>query len=311
MKMLMKILGIVFGLALILSAQNTLKVEKIEALTSLDQGEFFYPKLTPDGKKVVVTGPKFIGLFVLDLQKNALETLNTETGAGYDFQITNDGQYVVYRPFEFKKARKFYSLKMQNLQDKSIKVLESEQRELSPPRVVGNKILYLKKEQPAAVTIGNQIQSSNAQSSNKTVFVRNRTIVLVDGNVKRELKPLGEGIYLWPKLSPDGQRIVFTYAGDGTYVCDLNGSILTKIGYANAPTWSPDGKWIAYMVDHDDGHFYTDSEIFISSADGLQKIQVTNTKDVIEMYPNWGSDLSKLVFSTLKGQIFLATLKQE
>ena len=294
-----------------LFAQQKLKVIKVEPLTGKEQGEFYFPQLTPDGSRIIFTRSRFTGLFVFDLSTGKIQTLNDEIGAGYDFQISPDGQFVVYRSFSFKNGRKYYSLKQQNLQDKTVTVLEKESRELSPPRILGNRVVYLRNEQPLVKTVSPKLQKTNV-ASGKTVFVRNRTIIVVDGLNKRELKPLGDGIYLWPRLSPDGTKLVFTFAGDGTYISDLEGNILTRIGYANAPVWSPDGKWIAYMVDHDNGHFYTDSEIFISSADGKQKIQVTNTKNVIEMYPNWGSkDLNKLVFSSLQGQIFLATLKSE
>lgn len=311
MKKTIYLFVLVFLMMATLQAQQSLKVERIEALTQKDQGEFSFPQLTPDGSKVIFSGPKFTGLFMLDLEKRNIETLNNEIGAGYQFQISNDGQFVIYRSFTFKNGRKFYSLKTQKLSDKSVSVLEKESRELSPPRVVDGKIVYLRKEQPVTITLSPQIKKAST-ASNTSVLVRNRTIVLIEGEQQRELKPLGEGIYLWPSLSPDGTKLLFTFAGDGTYISDLDGNILTRIGYANAPVWSPDGKWIAYMVDHDNGHFYTDSEIFISSMDGKQKIQVTNTKDIIEMYPNWGSkDLTKLVFSSLSGQIFLATLKTE
>jgi len=304
---------LVFLMMAILPAQQTLKVERIEALTQKEQGEFSFPKLTPDGSKVIFSGPKFTGLFMFDLEKRTIETLNNEVGAGYEFQISDDGQFVVYRSFTFKKGRKFYSLKKQNLLDRSVSVLEKESRELSPPRVVNGKIIYLRNDTPLKIDISSSPQLQKTTTSfSRSVFVRKRTIVLVEGDRQRELKPLGEGIYLWPRLSPDGSKLLFTFAGDGTYISDLEGNILTRIGYANAPVWSPDGQWIAYMVDHDDGHIYTDSEIFISSVDGKQKIQLTNTKDIIEMYPNWGSkELTKLVFSSLNGQIFLATLKTE
>lgn len=61
---------------------------------------------------------------MFDLEKRTIETLNNEVGAGYEFQISDDGQFVVYRSFTFKKGRKFYSLKKQNLLDRSVSVLE-------------------------------------------------------------------------------------------------------------------------------------------------------------------------------------------
>ncbi len=309
MKQVNLIIFLLFLFNIQLFAQNTIQVETIETITTPDQGLFFMPKFTPDGKSILVTEVKFTGLFSIDLKTKSVTALTKEIGAGYDFQISPDGQYVLYRPFIFKKGRKFYSLKMLNLKNKELKTLEHEVRNLSPARFVDNEVVYLKNNAPQKVVIGTHINQFN-QSVKRAVFIRNRTIILVEDGDKKELKPLGEGIYLWPQISPDGTKLVFTFAGDGTYVSDLDGQILSKIGYANAPSWAPNSQWIAYMVDHDDGHFYTDSEIYVSSWDGKKKIQITNTSDVIEMYPDWSSqDLTRLVFSSLKGQIFLATLK--
>ncbi len=293
-----------------LFAQNPLKVVKIETLTSPQQGLFFYPKLTPDGENVLFTGPQFTGLYVLNLKDKKIEVLNREPGAGYEYQISADGQYVYYRTSTFIRYKKYYSLKKQALHGKGVQILEAQVRNLQPPRLVKNTLMYLKDERPVQKTVTPVLQKSNA-STEKAVFVGERNLLLIVDGEKRTLAPLGEGIYIWPSLSPDGQQILFTFGGDGTYVCDLDGNILSKIGYANAPVWSPDGKWIAYMVDHDNGDYFTDSEIFISSVDGKQKIQVTDTPDIIEMYPSWGAKLSQLVFASNRGQIFMATLKTE
>lgn len=296
--------------SVLLAQQGKIEVQGIKTLTMPQEGPFFFPKLTPDGERVLFSGPRFYGLYLMDLRSGKMETLNRDNGAGYEYQINNDGQYVLYRSIQFLNKRKYYTLKKQNLNTKKIQIIERDVRDLTPPRIVQNRALYLKNGQPQMVEIIPSLQKQKTDEV-KSVFIQNRKIVLITDGDEKILTPLGEGIYIWPRLSPDGQRIVFTYAGDATYICDLDGNILAKIGYANAPVWSSDGKWIAYMVDHDDGERFTDSDIFVSSADGKEKFRITNTPNVIEMYPNWGSRLSKLVFASNKGQIFLATLKIE
>ncbi len=302
---------IVFAFLMIsgLWAQN-LSVVKVEALTTLDQGMFYFPKLTPDGTAVLFTGPRYTGLYLLNLGETKIKKLTDEAGAGYEYSLSPDGKKVIFRVFEMKNFRKFYTLKELNLQDGAQRELEKEVRTLSPPAVFKGKLVYLKDQTvKTQLLIPSTLQSKD--NSEKAVFIRNRTIILIEDGIQKELQPLGEGIYIWPRLSPDGQRIVFTKAGEGTFVCDLQGNILTDLGYANAPVWSPDGKWIAYMVDHDDGHRYTDSEIFVVPANGGSPVQITNTSNVIEMYPNWDGKITQLVFASDQGQIFLATLKIE
>ncbi len=293
-----------------LQAQNTIRVEKIQTLTTPEQGLFFYPKLTPDGKKVLFTGPQFTGLYVLELGQNQIKTLNKEPGAGYEYQIGPDGAFVYYRTSTFVNYKKYYTLKKQSLSDAQTQVLEKQVRELTTPRMAQNEIFYLKEKQAVQKAVIPLLKKANAKEK-AAVFADDGKMILVVNGETAELAPLGYGMYIWPQISPDGQRIVFTFGGDATYVCDLQGRILAKIGYANAPVWSPDGKWIAYMVDHDNGDYFTDSEIFISSADGKTKVQITNTPHIIEMYPDWGGKMNQLVFASNRGQIFLATLSLE
>ena len=141
------------------------------------------------------------------------------------------------------------------------------------------------------------------------VYIRDRKIVLVTDGREKILEPLGEGIYVWPSLSPDGQRLLFTKAGEGTFISDLNGNIIEDLGYANAPQWSPDGEWIAYMKDIDEGHRFVESDIFIRSTADSETIKITNTTDTIEMHPSWGNENRRIVFTSAKGQIFMAELK--
>ena len=65
------------------------------------------------------------------------------------------------------------------------------------------------------------------------------------------------------------------------------------------------------MVDKDDGYKVTSSEIFVASADGKNKYQITNTSNVSEMYPNWSQSGLKLTFNSTDGEIFIAELRIE
>lgn len=306
-KKIMTVLLITFGM---LSAQNgSLSVVNVKALTNPQQGAFYFPKFMPDNQNILFSGPRFTGLYRMDLKTKRIEQLTAENGAGYEYQISPDGKYVIYRSIQMENRRNYYSIKKLNLADKKEITVVEKARDLTPPHLTGNTILFLKNNVPQKMTIGTQILHKTGSLDEKAVFIHDRKIVLLNNGQEKVLQPLGPGIYIWPRLSPTGDRLLFTYAGDATYVCDLDGNILAKIGYANAAEWSPDGKWIAYMVDKDNGDYFTASEIYISDATGKQRLQVTNTPNIIEMYPNWSSDLSKLIFASDNGQIFMATLK--
>jgi len=146
-------------------------------------------------------------------------------------------------------------------------------------------------------------------SKNIGIYIENRKIVLIKDGEKNLLEPFGKGIYIWPSLSPDGTKLLFTKGGKGTYISDLQGNILQEIGYANAPKWSTDGNWLVYMKDHDDGTDFTASDIFVYSVKDKKEYRITATDDRIEMYPSWNEEMTKIVFETTIGIIYIAEIE--
>ncbi|MCK5519775.1 MAG: PD40 domain-containing protein, partial [Candidatus Marinimicrobia bacterium] len=94
-----------------------------------------------------------------------------------------------------------------------------------------------------------------------------------------------------------------------TYISDISGKILTDLGDAHAATWSPDGKYILYMKDIDDGYRVTDSEIWIASLDGNHHWQLTDTPDKIELYPRWSLDGKYIIYHTESSNIYESELE--
>jgi Tol biopolymer transport system component len=124
--------------------------------------------------------------------------------------------------------------------------------------------------------------------------------------VTRGLARVGEGDADW---SPDGSRIVF----DRTYDCaaslslcsalwivNANGSAERLLTPANAegeisalaPTWSPDGRRIAYVLADDRSGA---SDLWVIGADGSAQRRLTHVGDAQE--PAWAPDGRRIAFS--------------
>lgn len=312
MKKLSNVLFVIILFIPFTFSQNV-SVSKITELTNVNSGEFYYPKFSQDNNKVFFTSSNYKGLFYLNLSDNSITKVTDDNGAGYEFVIDPNNNSVYYRSDKYLNGRKYSSIKACDLQTLNVKTIESDKRDVSTPKLLDKGNVFY--------TVQNNLRSFNNKTlKHKTVSllgvkafvqIENTKIVLYSGGKKKILAPLGNGNYIWPSLSPDNTKILFTFAGKGTFITDLNGKIIVKLGYANYPRWSPDGKWIAYMVDKDDGMNVIYSDIFVSSADGKNKSQLTDSNDINEMYPEWSSSGNEIVLNTYDGKILLINLTIE
>jgi Tol biopolymer transport system component len=113
----------------------------------------------------------------------------------------------------------------------------------------------------------------------------------------------------YPALSPDGKRVAFS-AFNKLYVMDLPTGTpkrLTNLSVGEfMPTWSPDGRSIAFVTwTRDGGHIYR------VSPDGGQPEQLTR-RAAFYTYPVYSPDNSKIVFTSgsIDDQLF-ADLREE
>lgn len=121
--------------------------------------------------------------------------------------------------------------------------------------------------------------------------------------VRTQIKNLSKNISSFD-LSPAGKRAVFEARGEVLTIPQKHGSVrnLTNTsGVAERyPSWSPDGKYIAYFADKT-GEY----ELYIRPGDGSgAERQITKGGKAFRYRPLWSPDSKKIAFSDKSGTLF-------
>jgi Tol biopolymer transport system component len=103
----------------------------------------------------------------------------------------------------------------------------------------------------------------------------------------------------WPSWSPDGTQLVYTcrapIAGQGGGICRINADGSGRIPLTSAndwePSWSPDGRYIAFASQRDGN-----PEIYLMNADGTNQRRLTYF-DGDDWQAAWSPDSTKIVFA--------------
>ena len=275
-------------------------VEKTNHLYGDLENPGFFPSYTVDGESILFTKSGYLGLWILDRAELTVKQITSATGAGYQPISLSNGS-IVFRQDEYKSGRKFTSL--HSYLDQELHQLTDQKRFVGTINIDNDHLIYLVDSNVKVFNNSSELFEEE-QDGYTAVFNDKLTLKVLKDGIVTPLAPLGEGQYIWAELSPNADNIVFTMPGEGTFVCDLDGKIMADIGYANTPHWSPDGQYLVFMKDIDNGDQFTSSEIWVSTANGSQSWRVTNTPDRIEMYPQWSSDGRQISYHTLQGELF-------
>jgi len=279
-----------------------IEVQLIEKQDVPVAGGAFYPKFSPDGSYLLLTSVNYSGLQKWEPASRKLQKLTDEPGAGYASRISEDGQEVLFTKIELVDRLRHNSLHSVSLVTGEKQKLTERGREAISPAFAGNRPVYVKS--------GRMQRGVVKQTELKPLLtIENRKMVLYSSAGRKVIDPLGnDASYIWPSISPDGSRILFTAAGRGTYVSTLSGKNVVALGKLNAPVWLTTG-WVVGMDDRDDGGRVVESTLWAVSVDGKNKQQITATKEFIAMYPAASPDGSRIAFNTDKGEVYILNVK--
>ncbi|MBM4167697.1 MAG: hypothetical protein FJ215_00860 [Ignavibacteria bacterium] len=278
------------------------KIQKVEVGSAQEWG---YPRFSPDGRSIYFTTASYDGIWNYDISSRRIKQITADAKSGYGFTISQDGRRLAYRKTTVDRSTKtrLQEIVVVNLIDEKSETIRSSESLSVPLFVEGDVISSGDIRSPMRPTVP-------GSSAVVVGGIEDTKIVLYREGRKELFDPFGNGRYIWPLLSPRGDRIVAYEMSRGTFVSDLSGIVLAQLGRRNAPSWTRDGRWIVYMDDRDDGHRIVSSDIMAISPDGKQVARLTSTGDQIELFPSCSPIENKIVYATLRGEIYLLTYEE-
>jgi TolB protein len=147
-----------------------------------------------------------------------------------------------------------------------------------------------------SISPGGQLAFSSAISNDGSmeIYISN-----LDGSNVRRLTRTAKAINISPRWNPrTGREIAFISDRGGSpqvYVMDASGAnqrlLIARGGHADSPSWSPDGRYIAFTWGGPDGF-----QIFIADVASGQTLQLTSQGR--NESPSWSPDGRHLVFQS-------------
>ena len=235
---------------------------------------------SPNGDYLLLTNTSNQGLQRFDLASKQTTTITKADGAGYNVQIAQDGNQIVYR-------------------EVTTNATKSRVSNIIRHDLVANKAQIVAKQQ-------SDLAAMVVDANRPSFSIKNQQLMMTKNGKTINFSPNGEQYsYHWASLSPNGQKVSYYISAVGCFVCNIDGSNIQFIGHnCYAPVWYNDEIIIASDT-KDDGHVITESAIVAYDLKGNK--QVLTKGDHIAVFPQAAE--GKIAYSTSEGEIYVMNIK--
>ena len=235
---------------------------------------------SPNGDYLLLTNTSNQGLQRFDLATKQATTITKADGAGYNVQIAQDGNAIVYR-------------------EVTLSATKSRVSNIIRHDLVANKAQVVAKQQA-------DLSAMVANASRPSFSIKDQQLMMTKNGKTITFSPNGtQYSYHWASLSPNGQKVSYYISAVGCFVCNIDGSNIQFIGHnCYAPVWYNDEIIIASDT-KDDGHVIIESAIVAYDLKGNK--QVLTKGDHIAVFPQ--ATEGKIAYSTSEGEIYVMNVK--
>jgi dipeptidyl aminopeptidase/acylaminoacyl peptidase len=310
--------GLLAGLALPAAAQPALRTAGPPvAVTRAGDGPFTGPLWSPDGSLLAFSSAGYGGIWIAGPDGSGLRRVTDADGAGFGFSWSPDGSALLARVArEEADRRRSHAVMVFDVVDGRSTALTEFRPEMPSLPIWAPGTADVVLPTPAGLErLDAGLPPAARRSGAAERFVALRDGRPVVGNASaRTAEPLdrfADETLLNLVTSPDGRRVAFEVLGGNAWVLDPASGRAIDLGRGYRPQWSPDGRWIVYMVTEDDGERYLSSELVAVRSDGSARVQLTDTPDRQEMNPSWSPDGTRLAFDDiLDGVVYVLPIAE-
>ncbi len=286
-----------------------------EILISSTGTNFMKPLWSPDGSSIAFTSTRHEGIWIADNSGNNIRQITPEN-AGYGFSWSSDASSILARVSEYQNKRQKLAITVYSVNDNSrqqITEFRDDMPALPQWADFDRKVVLISDDNVESFDSGKEVDSNLKMTTNKLFYVLKSNRIAagkVPLNSTEDISPFEEARYLNLEVSPDGRKLSFEVYGGNLYVMNIDGTGLTDLGKANRAKWSPDSKYLVAMEAQDNGENYTRSDIVALSIDGSQKINLTESSDLLATNPDWSPDGNRIAFDNPEnGNIYILNLE--
>ena len=279
------------GCSLMTQAQVFQKVS-MEKLGGVESGDCRLAGMSPDGSYILTTTQTNKGLKQVNLQTGEQTQLTDIQGAGFQPSISTDGRQILFRKVSFDEN---------HMRQTALQLLDLDQGTQKQFRAPAREVRGYKVD----------MEQNTERKLRPEVFIEDMQLMVTIDGVTSNISPNGtdeDTRYIWPSLSPDGQRILYYVSGVGAYVCNLEGKDVQFIAHdCRAPQWYDD-ETIIGMNDRDDSEMLLSSSIMAYSLSGEVQ-ELTNPEGML-MYPQCCSRRGIIACSAANGEVFIVKVEK-
>ncbi len=313
--------ALLVALALLCAAPpsaQTLRADGPAVRLLADDAPAVRPSWSPDGAWIAFTRGQLAGLWIVRPDGSDTRALADAPAAGFGFAWSPDGTAIAARTARYDGLIRRSAISVFGIDGTATALTDERTSSVGLPHWAGpGHVAVLSGGVLDVLAVGDGSAALTA-GSERAVARGTVAVAGLDGGLAVAEATTGDvqevAAFAGERLlnvtpSPDGTRIAFEVVGGNLFVSGLDGSGRVDLGPGGRPSWSPDGRWVAFMTSEDDGHDLTAADLVAARADGSARVALTQSPDRLEMNPSWSPDGRTIAFDA-DGALFLLPVSE-